>query len=225
MKHSIAIDGPAGAGKSTVAKRVAKKLHFLYIDTGSMYRAMACYFIEQGVSAERFLNDWEKCAWEDAQITIQHEKGVQLIFLNGKDISNQLRTEEIGKLASLVAAQPQIKQKLIQLQQQIALKEDVVMDGRDIGTHVLPNAELKIYLTATVAERAKRRFLELRRKGISCDLKEIEKMVQKRDQQDMERTFAPLKQAEDAIYMDASNLSIIQVVNQIVEIYNTRIKE
>ena len=198
---NIAIDGPAGAGKSSIAKLVAKKLNYVYVDTGAMFRTMAYYFLTNGIDTtdENAVN--EKCQAID--ITIQYENGEQHIFLNGADVSKEIRKEEVGKNASVVAKYPKVRE---------------IMDGRDIGTVVLPNAECKIYLTASSFVRANRRYKELTEKGETCDLAQIEKDIIARDEQDMNREIAPLKQAEDAVYLDSSDLTIDEVVNKIIEI-------
>lgn len=213
---NIAIDGPAGAGKSSIAKLVAKKLNYVYVDTGAMFRAMAYYFLTNGIDTtdENAVN--EKCQAID--ITIQYENGEQHIFLNGADVSKEIRKEEVGKNASVVAKYPKVREKLLELQRNLAAANDVIMDGRDIGTVVLPNAECKIYLTASSFVRANRRYKELIEKGETCDLAQIEKDIIARDEQDMNREIAPLKQAEDAVYLDSSDLTIDEVVNKIIEI-------
>lgn len=214
---NIAIDGPAGAGKSTIAKKIAAKLGFIYVDTGAMYRAMALYFIRNHIEA----SDQEKieASCKDVEITIEYKNGEQCVILNGENVNGLIRTEEVGNMASATSVYKAVRLKLVELQQELARKESVVMDGRDIGTYVLPNADLKIYLTASVKERARRRWSELKDKGIEADLKAIEKDIEERDYRDMHREFAPLKQAEDAIYLDTSYLTIDEVVDKIMEYY------
>lgn len=215
MGYNIAIDGPAGAGKSTIAKKVAKELGYIYVDTGALYRGMAVYFLENGVSTEQIDKIGLMC--KDAVVTLGYEEGVQQVYLNGENISGKLREEEVGKMASVSSAIKEVRMQLLELQRDLALKENVVMDGRDIGTNVLPNAETKIYLTASVETRAKRRFLELQEKGISCVLEKIAKDIEDRDYRDMNREVAPLKQAKDAVYIDSSEMSIDEVVAEILK--------
>lgn len=218
MKHySIAIDGPAGAGKSTIAKQIAKSLGFIYVDTGAMYRAMALYLIRKGISP----NDKEAidCACKDADISIVYQNNEQVVLLNGENVNAYLRIEEVGNMASVSSANVNVRLKLVELQQALAKKADVIMDGRDIGTYVLPNADLKVYLTASSKERANRRYLELTQKGEVCDLNEIETDIIERDRRDMTREFAPLKQAADAILVDSSDMTIDEVIEKIQELY------
>ena len=210
MGYNIAIDGPAGAGKSTIAKKVAKKLGYIYVDTGALYRGMAVYFLENGVSADETEQIGKMC--RQAVVTLGYEDGVQQVYLNGENITAKLREEEVGKMASVSSAIKEVRLQLLELQRDLAAKENVVMDGRDIGTNVLPQAETKIYLTASVETRAKRRFLELQEKGVPCVLEEIAKDIEDRDYRDMNRDVAPLKQAEDAVYIDSSEMSIDEVV-------------
>ena len=216
MSFNIAIDGPAGAGKSNIAKKIAKELGFVYVDTGAMYRAMALYFLRSNIS-----NEDEQAisrASENVEITIQYENGEQQVFLNGENVNSKIRTEEVGQMASKSAAVPQVRSWLIDLQRDLAVTQDVIMDGRDIGTCVLPQATVKIYLTASADVRAKRRYDEYRAKGMDCDYEEILNTVKKRDMQDMTRAIAPLKQADDAVLLDTSDLSIEEVVDRILEI-------
>ncbi len=216
MSYQIAIDGPAGAGKSTIAKKVAKTKGFIYVDTGAMYRAMAYYLLSEKVNPENAKEIEEKC--QGADITIQYVDGEQVVLLNGENVNGVLRTEEVGNMASTTSKNPKVRERLTQLQKELAAKNDVVMDGRDIGTCVLPNADVKIYLTASPAVRAKRRFDELTAKGESCDIKKIEEDIVKRDQQDMSREIAPLKQAEDAHLVDSSYMTIEEVVQKILSL-------
>lgn len=215
MGYNIAIDGPAGAGKSTIAKKVAKKLGYIYVDTGALYRGMAVYFLENGVSADETEQIGKIC--RQAVVTLGYEDGVQQVYLNGENITAKLREEEVGKMASVSSAIKEVRLQLLELQRDLAAKENVVMDGRDIGTNVLPQAETKIYLTASVETRAKRRFLELQEKGVPCVLEEIAKDIEDRDYRDMNRDVAPLKQAEDAVYIDSSEMSIDEVVAEILK--------
>lgn len=207
---NIAIDGPAGAGKSTIAKLAAKELGFLYVDTGAMYRSIALYFIENIVSLDDEAAIANACS--NINIEIKYEDGVQQVYLNGKNVSLEIRQEQVGNMASKVAAKKAVRDKLLSLQRDIAADNDVIMDGRDIGTFVLPNAEIKIYLTASVKTRAKRRYDELVSKGESPDINKIEADIEQRDYQDMNREIAPLKQADDAIFLDTSDMNIEQVV-------------
>lgn len=213
MGYNVAIDGPAGAGKSTIAKLVAKEKGYIYVDTGAMYRALAIHFLEKGVSSEE--TDQVVAACKDAEVTIIYEEGVQQVYLNGKNVTGQLRTEEVGNMASKTSAIPEVRAKLLELQRGLARTSDVIMDGRDIGTNILPDADVKIYLTASVETRAKRRFDELTERGESCSLEEIKKDIRERDARDMNREIAPLKQAEDAILVDSSNMGILEVVDTI----------
>ena len=213
MGYNVAIDGPAGAGKSTIAKLVAKEKGYIYVDTGAMYRALAIHFLEKKVSAEE--TDQVVAACKDAEVTIVYEEGVQQVYLNGKNVTGQLRTEEVGNMASKTSAIPEVRAKLLELQRGLARSSDVIMDGRDIGTNILPDADVKIYLTASVETRAKRRFDELTERGELCDLEEIKKDIRERDARDMNREIAPLKQAEDAILVDSSNMGISEVVDTI----------
>ena len=207
---SVAIDGPAGAGKSTIAKLVAKKLGAVYVDTGAMYRAIAVYFLR---------NHLEQVAQacQKLKVAISYENGAQQVWLNGENVTGELRTETVGNMASKSSAKQPVRDKLLQLQRDMAVHQNVVMDGRDIGTNVLPDAEVKIYLTASSAERARRRYEELVEKGESCDIHQIEADIIKRDEQDMNRAIAPLRQAEDAYYLDSSELTIDEVVDCILE--------
>lgn len=174
MNHfNIAVDGPAGAGKSTIAKLVAKELGFVYVDTGAMYRAMTLYFLRKGVDPKAAEEIERSCP--EVDVTIRYQDGVQQVLLNGEDVSGLIRTEEVGNMASAVSGYMPVREKLVELQKQLAAKENVIMDGRDIGTCVLPDAPAKIYLTASVEVRAARRYKELLEKGMKADLKEIEK--------------------------------------------------
>lgn len=223
MIHNIAIDGPAGAGKSTIAKKVAKELSCVYVDTGAMYRAMALYLLRQKVSKENTSEIGTTC--QNADITIEYQDGVQIVLLNGENVNEFLRTEEVGNMASVSSAIPEVRQKLLNLQRKLAATMSVVMDGRDIGTTILPDAEVKIYLTASSLTRARRRYLELQEKGIDCNLEEIQKDIEERDERDMNRTVSPLKQAEDAVLVDSSDMTIEQVVSHILEIYHSKVSE
>ena len=210
---NIAIDGPAGAGKSTIAKKVAAKLNFVYVDTGAMYRSIALYVINNGVDPDSEADMAN--ALDKIDVSIAYEDGAQHIFLNGEDVSTEIRQEAVGNMASKVATKAAVRAKLLDLQRNLAASQDVIMDGRDIGTFVLPNAELKIYLTASVEERADRRYKELVEKGQTPDLEQIKKDIEARDYQDMHRDIAPLKQADDAILIDSSDMTIDEVVDKI----------
>lgn len=216
MSFNIAIDGPAGAGKSTIAKQLAKELGFVYVDTGAMYRAMAYYFLSHQINAEDETAIAEAC--KDVNVSISYEDGAQIVWLNGENVSGVIRNEEVGKMASSTSVYPVVRAKLVELQRVLAQTTDVIMDGRDIGTVVLPDADVKIYMTAGSAIRAKRRFDELTAKGITCDLNEIEKDIIERDHRDMNREVSPLKKAEDAVELDTSDLDIDGVVKAMKEI-------
>lgn len=213
MGYNVAVDGPAGAGKSTIAKLVAKKKGYIYVDTGAMYRGLAIHFLKKGIDPED--KDAVARACADADVKIGYENGVQQVWLNGENITSMLRTEEVGNMASKTSAIPAVREKLLELQRSLARNEDVIMDGRDIGTNILPNADVKIYLTASVETRAKRRHDELREKGEECSLEDISRDIQERDERDMNRETAPLKKAEDAILVDSSDMTIQEVVDTI----------
>lgn len=221
MSMNIAIDGPAGAGKSTIAKRLAKNLGFIYVDTGAMYRAMAYYFLQNGIAADDEAAITAACPKVD--VTIAYENGEQQVILNGGNVNGVIRTEEVGNMASATSVYPVVREKLVELQRQLAARADVIMDGRDIGTCVLPDAQVKIYLTASSATRAKRRFDELVAKGIYCDLTEIERDIIDRDYRDMHRETSPLKQADDAVLVDSSAMDIDEVVAAITKVYERAI--
>lgn len=212
--YNIAIDGPAGAGKSTVAKQIAKKKGYIYVDTGAMYRAMALFLLENHISPEEAEKISEKC--KEADISIVYENGEQVVLLNGRNVNGLIRTEEVGNMASASSVNGDVRKKLVELQQKLAQKADVVMDGRDIGTCVLPNANLKIYLTASSNVRAKRRYAELVAKGEECDITVIKKDIEERDYRDMHRDISPLKQAEDAILVDSSDMAVEEVIEHIM---------
>lgn len=214
MGYNIAIDGPAGAGKSTIARLVAKEKGYIYVDTGAMYRGLAVHFLNRGISPEE--TDKIKEACRDAEVSIGYEDGQQQIYLNGENITSRLRLEEVGNMASKSSAIPEVREKLLSLQRELARRQDVVMDGRDIGTCVLPDADVKVYLTASSRTRAKRRYDELTEKGIPCDLVQIEKDIIDRDTRDMNREISPLRQAEDAVLVDSSDMTIRQVADAIL---------
>lgn len=213
MSKQIAIDGPAGAGKSTIAKRVAKDLSFVYVDTGAMYRSIGLYMLKNGIDIHD--KDAVEKASQDADVRLSYIDGTQHVLLNGEDVSTQIREEEVGKAASVVSAYPQVRKNLTALQKKLAETENVVMDGRDIGTCVLPDAFLKIYLTASPEVRGRRRYLELVEKGENPDLNEIIEDIRKRDQADMTREISPLKKADDAVEIDSSEMTIDEVVKAI----------
>lgn len=216
MGYNVAIDGPAGAGKSTIAKLVAKEKGYIYVDTGAMYRGLAIHFLDKRIQKGETEKVIEAC--KDAEVTIAYEDGVQHVYLNGKDITARLRNEEVGNMASVTSAIPEVRKKLLELQQNLAKTQDVIMDGRDIGTCVLPDADVKIYLTASVETRAKRRYQELLEKGEPCNLEEIAHDIEERDNRDMNREIAPLKQADDAVLVDSSDMTIAEVVQTIVDL-------
>lgn len=216
MSYCVAIDGPAGAGKSTIAKEIAKRMQFIYVDTGAMYRAMALYLVRNHVS-EDDLAAIERTS-EEAEIGICYEKGQQVVYLNGENVNALLRSEEVGRMASIASTIKSVRKKLVDLQRRLADTTDVIMDGRDIGTCVLPNADVKIYLTASSHVRAQRRYDELKEKGIDCNFDDIEKDIIERDHRDMTREESPLKKASDAIEVDTSDMTIEQAVAKIIEI-------
>lgn len=219
--HSIAIDGPAGAGKSTIAKRVAKELGFIYVDTGAMYRSMALYFLRNGIKGNE--EDKVADACKEIEVSIEYEEGEQQVILNGENVNAYIRTEEVSMMTSDTSKYSKVREKLLSLQRDLAKKKDVIMDGRDIGTCVLPDADLKVYLTASSTERARRRYQEQMERGIECDFDQIEKDIIARDEQDMSREISPLKQAEDAVLVDASDMTIEEVVAKVVSLYRDRI--
>ena len=220
MSFQIAIDGPAGAGKSTVAKKTAEELGLIYVDTGAMYRAIALYLLREQVDPEK--EEELQRALDQIDIGIGYENGQQQIFLNGETVSSLIRTQEVSQMASVSSAKSVVRAKLLDLQQDLARKHGVVMDGRDIGTLILPDAQLKIFLTAAARARAMRRYLENQEKGIECSLDQIEADIIRRDKQDTERTVAPLKQAEDAVLVDSSDMTAQEVVDRIVELARER---
>ena len=216
MSFNVAIDGPAGAGKSTVAKAVAKQMGLIYVDTGAMYRAMALYMLREGVDLKDTREIAGKCTGAD--ITIRYEDGVQVVYLNGENVNAYLRTEEVGEAASVTSPVPQVRENMVRLQKALAASSDCIMDGRDIGTCVLPNAQLKIYLTASSEVRAKRRYDELTAKGESCILANIKADIEERDYRDMHREMSPLKQAEDAVLVDTSDMTQDEVIDAVLKL-------
>ena len=220
MIYNIAIDGPAGAGKSTIARCVAKELSFIYVDTGAMYRAMALYLLRKEVNKDDTEQIGNIC--QDAEISIEYQNGEQIVLLNDENVNSYLRTEEVGNMASVSSAVPRVREKLLSLQRKLARDMSVVMDGRDIGTTILPDADVKIYLTASSLTRARRRYLELQEKGTVCNLDDIQKDIEERDQRDMNREISPLRQAKDAVLVDSSDLTIQQVVDRILQIFRSK---
>lgn len=220
MAYNIAIDGPAGAGKSTIAKKVSANLGFVYVDTGAMYRAMAVYFLDNGIDTDNEEEVGKAC--NDVRIVIEYKDGAQQVILNGDNITGRLRTEEVGNTASKTAVYPEVRKKLVELQKELARTTDVVMDGRDIGTCVLPDAICKIYLTASVETRALRRLNELQEKGVAADLEVIKKDIADRDYRDMNRDVSPLKQADDAVLVDSSDIGIEEVTEKIISIFKEK---
>lgn len=216
MSYNIAVDGPAGAGKSTIARAVAKRMNLIYVDTGAMYRALALYVVRSGVDPADTEKVIETCGGAD--ITIRYEGDEQVVLLNGENVNGLLRTEEVGRMASSISPIPQVREKLVELQRRLAAGSDCIMDGRDIGTCVLPNAGTKIYLTADSTVRAKRRYAELLARGEDCDLEQIRADIEERDHRDMNREVSPLRQAEDAVLVDTSDMTADEVVERIAAI-------
>lgn len=214
--RALAIDGPAGAGKSTIAKAVSRELNWIYVDTGAMFRAIALSLTERGTDTDS--EEAVAAALDGVDIALRHENGEQRIFLNGRDVSAEIREEAVGNMASRVSVYPAVRNKLLLLQRQLAAAQPVVMDGRDIGTVVLPNADTKIYLTASAEVRAKRRLRELLLKGQSAELAEVQRDIEARDYRDMHRETAPLRQAEDAVLLDSSDMSAAEVQQKILSI-------
>lgn len=222
-KINIAIDGPAGAGKSTIAKALAKSRNMVYVDTGAMYRAIGLYCSRKGIAGE----DEATIIGElnNINVSLAYENGEQVVYLNGENVNGLIRTPEAGKMASAVSVYSKVRAKMVELQQTLAETTSVVMDGRDIGTVVLPKAEVKIYLTASSEVRAKRRYDELVEKGMECDLAQLQKEIEERDYRDMNREVSPLRQAKDAVLLDTSNLNIDEVVAEMQKIISEKIGE
>ena len=216
MKHHIAIDGPAGAGKSTIAKSVAKKKGLIYVDTGAMYRALGLYLLRNKIDAADEAAVIAAC--EKADVSIAFENGEQVVLLDSENVNGLIRTEAVGNMASACSAIARVREIMVERQQKLAKNCDVVMDGRDIGTVVLPDAHCKIFLTASAKVRAKRRYDELVEKGVPCDLKQIEEDIIKRDERDTTRAASPLRQAEDAVLVDTSDMTIDEVIAKIMEL-------
>lgn len=221
MAINIAIDGPAGAGKSTIAKMIASKYSFIYVDTGAMYRTMALFYLRQGTDVSDEIAVSGLC--DDIKVDIQYIGGKQHLVLNGEDVTDLIRTEEVGNTASKISVFGSVRKKLVNLQKDLAKTTDVVMDGRDIGTVVLPDARVKIYLTASVETRAKRRYNELVEKGETPDISVIEADIRSRDERDMTREISPLRKADDAVEVDSSNMTIDEVVDAISDIIEDRL--
>ncbi len=221
MSMNVAIDGPAGAGKSTIAKKVAAKMEYIYVDTGAMYRSLALYFIRKGIDKDDEAKISE--AVKECDVTIGYEDGQQQVILNGENVTGLIRTEDVGNMASSSSTYKAVRAKLLDLQRKLASENDVIMDGRDIGTVILPNAQAKIFLTASVDMRANRRYKELKDKGESPDLDKIKKDIEERDYRDSHRDEAPLKQADDAVLVDTSDMSIEEVTDRLIEIIKSKI--
>lgn len=219
---NIAIDGPAGAGKSTIAREAAKRLEFIYVDTGAMYRALALACLRKNIDASDEAAVSSLCA--DVTISIKYIDSEQRVLLDGENVNDYIRSEEVSQMTSAISVYKEVRQKLLSLQRDLAGKENVIMDGRDIGTHVLPEACVKIYLTASVKVRAARRFEQLADKDGSAALEEIEKEILERDHRDMNRKIAPLKQAEDAVLFDTSDYSIEEVIQEVIRIINEKLE-
>ena len=222
-KINIAIDGPAGAGKSTIAKALAKSRNMVYVDTGAMYRAIGLYCSRKGITGEQ--EEEVVGELDNINVTLAYENGEQVVYLNGENVNGLIRTPEAGNMASAVSVHSKVRAKMVELQQALAEKTSVVMDGRDIGTVVLPKAEVKIYLTASSAVRARRRYDELMAKGMECDLAQLQKEIEERDYRDMNRAVSPLKKAEDAVELDTSELSIEEVVEAMQRIVTEKTGE
>ena len=221
--YSIAIDGPAGSGKSTVAKKIAKELNLLYIDTGAMYRTVGLYCLENGID----FNEQQKIAsaLENMNMSIELLQGIQNIYLNGENVTEKIRTQQVGKAASDVAVILAVRQKLVQIQRDLAKGHNVIMDGRDIGTNVLPDASVKIYLNARIEERTKRRCNELEALGKQYDKEQIKKEIIQRDENDKNRKYNPLRKAEDAFEIDSSCMNIEQVTETILNIVKQKVND
>lgn len=218
---NIAIDGPAGAGKSTIAKAVAARKNYIYVDTGAMYRAMALFILRKGIDPDDAEGISNTCG--EADISIEYRDGAQVVLLGGENVNDKIRTPKVSDMASRTSVNGDVRRKLVELQQKLARKQNVVMDGRDIGTVVLPDARVKIYLTASVDVRADRRYKELIEKGEEADLDEIRDQIRERDERDMNRDISPLRQADDAVLVDTSDLTIDEVADRILAIIDEKI--
>lgn len=229
MNRNIAIDGPSGAGKSTLAKKIAKKFGYIYLDTGAMYRAFGLFAIENGVDFTLLVEDNKKvleALTDDFTLDVIYEDGNQQVYANGKNVTGLIRTPEVSIAASKVAVIPKVRLKLVEIQRDIASKNDVVMDGRDIGSYVLPDAAVKVFLTASVEVRAQRRYEELREKGnMQVTYDEVLSDMKFRDANDSSRAFAPLKQAADAVLLDTSDMTEAESETALIEIVNGKIKK
>lgn len=225
-KISIAIDGPAGVGKSTIAKMLAEELEYVYVDTGALYRAIAVFLSDCGISPDDLQEKKIADLIRDIRVEIRYEDGTQHVLVNGTDVTGRLRTQEISRMASVTSAIPCVREKLLDLQRELAEKYDVIMDGRDIGTVVLPQATLKLFLTASAYVRAKRRYDQLKESGILGDetLSSIQKEIEERDYQDSHREIAPLKPADDAVIVDSSDLSMEEEIRMILSHLKEKIR-
>ncbi len=212
---NIAIDGPSGAGKSTIAKDLARRFCFEYVDTGAIYRTVGYYFIQQHMEPTDAIMDK---VMDEMDIKVLYEDHVQKVFLNGEDVSGMIRSSEASKMASCVSAFAKVREKLLSLQRDIAAQNNVIMDGRDIGTTILPQADLKIYLTASVEARALRRYRDLKASGETIALEQVKEDIKKRDDHDMHREISPLKQAEDAILVDTSDLTLEESIDKVADL-------
>ena len=222
MPLTIAIDGPVGAGKSTISDEVAKRLGILHLDTGAMYRALGLCAIENGLDLDDEAAVSALCASEKAQVSVRYENGAQITLLNGRDVSGLIRTQEVGGAASTVSNYREVRKIMVRRQQEMAGEQPMLLDGRDIGTVVLPDATLKVYLTATPEARAQRRMLQLREKGDNTPFEEILKEVNARDYQDTHREVTPLRQADDAVLVDSSDLSFEETVQAILSLVEAK---
>ena len=217
---AIAIDGPAGAGKTTVAKRLAKELGFTYVDTGAMYRAVALHMLRTGTACEN--ETGLERLLKNMNLSIQNENGDQRMFLNGEDVTDFLRTEEVSQMASKASAKPMVRERLLNLQREAANTNNVVMEGRDIGSCILPDAQLKIFLTADASVRAKRRYLELQEKGSAVTLEGVTKELLARDERDSSRTVSPLIEVPDSFRINSDCFTVDMVVQEIILLYTIR---
>ncbi len=218
---SIALDGPAGAGKSTVAKAVAKELGFIYVDTGALYRTVGLHFLRKGIDTD--LNCDVEAELKNIEVDLKFTDGVQRVFLNGEDVSEEIRTPKASMMASAVSAKPPVRAFLLEMQRKLARENNVLMDGRDIGTVVLPNATMKFFVTASAQERANRRFKELTEKGMKVEYKDVYDDIVQRDYNDSHREIAPLKPAEDSVMFDTTGMNLEQSVEKLTSIIKERL--